>query len=86
LLSYVVYRLLWLVPTLLAMALVTFGDARDAGSPLDPVAEGERARPRRRRTSRQASGSQAALRQFAIFLQKAAWRFRHVVRLQDRTR
>ena len=38
---YVVYRLLWLVPTLLAMALVTFLVMHATpGSPLDPVAEG----------------------------------------------
>jgi ABC-type dipeptide/oligopeptide/nickel transport system permease component len=41
LLRYLVYRLLWLVPTLLAMALVTFLVMHATpGSPLDPVAEG----------------------------------------------
>jgi len=41
LLRYAVYRLLWLVPTLLAMALVTFLVMHATpGSPLDPVAEG----------------------------------------------
>ena len=40
LLRYVVYRLLWLVPTLLAMALVTFLVMHATpGSPLDPVAD-----------------------------------------------
>jgi ABC-type dipeptide/oligopeptide/nickel transport system permease component len=40
-LSYVVARLLWLIPTLLAMALVTFLVMHATpGSPLDPVAEG----------------------------------------------
>ncbi len=40
-LSYVVARLLWLVPTLLAMALVTFLVMHATpGSPLDPIAEG----------------------------------------------
>jgi len=40
-LSYVAARLLWLVPTLLAMALVTFLVMHATpGSPLDPVAEG----------------------------------------------
>jgi ABC-type dipeptide/oligopeptide/nickel transport system permease component len=40
-LRYAVYRLLWLVPTLLAMALVTFLVMHATpGSPLDPVAEG----------------------------------------------
>ncbi|HEX6212808.1 MAG TPA: ABC transporter permease [Methylomirabilota bacterium] len=38
---YVVTRLLWLVPTILAMALVTFLVMHATpGSPLDPVAEG----------------------------------------------
>ena len=38
---YVVARLLWLIPTLLAMALVTFLVMHATpGSPLDPVAEG----------------------------------------------
>ena len=39
--QYVVSRVLWLVPTLLAMALVTFLVMHATpGSPLDPVAEG----------------------------------------------
>ena len=38
---YVVARLLWLIPTLIAMALVTFLVMHATpGSPLDPVAEG----------------------------------------------
>jgi ABC-type dipeptide/oligopeptide/nickel transport system permease component len=38
---YIVARLLWLIPTLLAMALVTFLVMHATpGSPLDPVAEG----------------------------------------------
>src|ERR671919_2025159 len=38
---YAIRRLLWLVPTLLAMALVTFLVMHATpGSPLDPVAEG----------------------------------------------
>jgi peptide/nickel transport system permease protein len=41
LLQYVVSRALWLIPTLLAMALVTFLVMHATpGSPLDPVAEG----------------------------------------------
>jgi ABC-type dipeptide/oligopeptide/nickel transport system permease component len=41
LVHYAVARLLWLVPTLLAMALVTFVVMHATpGSPLDPVAEG----------------------------------------------
>ena len=40
-LHYAISRLLWLVPTLLAMALVTFLVMHATpGSPLDPVAEG----------------------------------------------
>ena len=40
-LQYVVSRILWLIPTLLAMALVTFLVMHATpGSPLDPVAEG----------------------------------------------
>ena len=40
-LGYTIYRLAWLVPTLLAMALVTFLVMHATpGSPLDPVAEG----------------------------------------------
>lgn len=40
-LTYAVRRLLWLVPTLLAMALITFSVMHATpGSPLDPVAEG----------------------------------------------
>jgi ABC-type dipeptide/oligopeptide/nickel transport system permease component len=39
--QYVVSRLLWLIPTILAMALVTFLVMHATpGSPLDPVAEG----------------------------------------------
>ena len=39
--QYVVSRVLWLIPTLLAMALVTFLIMHATpGSPLDPVAEG----------------------------------------------
>jgi ABC-type dipeptide/oligopeptide/nickel transport system permease component len=38
---YVIRRILWLIPTLLAMALVTFLVMHATpGSPLDPVAEG----------------------------------------------
>ena len=40
-LIYALHRLFWLVPTLLAMALVTFAVMHATpGSPLDPVAEG----------------------------------------------
>src|SRR6185503_6052159 len=38
---YILYRLVWLVPTILAMAVVTFVIMHATpGSPLDPVAEG----------------------------------------------
>jgi peptide/nickel transport system permease protein len=41
LVQYIVARLLWLIPTILAMALVTFLVMHATpGSPLDPVAEG----------------------------------------------
>ena len=41
LVQYVVSRLLWLIPTILAMALVTFLVMHATpGSPLDPIAEG----------------------------------------------
>ena len=37
---YVIRRLLWMVPTLLAMALITFTIMHlTPGSPLDPIAE-----------------------------------------------
>src|SRR6266545_839693 len=75
LLQYGISRILWLIPTLLAMALVTFTVMHATpGSPLDPVAEG--ANP----LSPEAQQNLAAhygldrplYQQFGIFLAKAA--------------
>jgi peptide/nickel transport system permease protein len=74
LVRYVVYRLLWLVPTLLAMALVTFLVMHATpGSPLDPVAEGANPlSPEAQKNLAQVYGLDKPLYvQFGIFLQKA---------------
>jgi ABC-type dipeptide/oligopeptide/nickel transport system permease component len=74
LLRYVVYRLLWLVPTLLAMALVTFLVMHATpGSPLDPVAEGANPlSPEAQKNLAEVYGLDKPLyAQFGIFLQKA---------------
>jgi ABC-type dipeptide/oligopeptide/nickel transport system permease component len=74
LLRYVVYRLLWLVPTLLAMALVTFLVMHATpGSPLDPVAEGANPlSPEAQKNLAEVYGLDKPLYvQFGIFLQKA---------------
>lgn len=74
LLRYVVYRLLWLVPTLLAMALVTFLVMHATpGSPLDPVAEGANPlSPEAQKNLAAVYGLDKPLyAQFGIFLQKA---------------
>ena len=71
---YVVYRLLWLVPTLLAMALVTFLVMHATpGSPLDPVAEGANPlSPEAQKNLAAVYGLDKPLYvQFGIFLQKA---------------
>ena len=71
---YVVYRLLWLVPTLLAMALVTFLVMHATpGSPLDPVAEGANPlSPEAQKNLAAVYGLDKPLyAQFGIFLQKA---------------
>ncbi|HKX04052.1 MAG TPA: ABC transporter permease [Methylomirabilota bacterium] len=73
-LRYVVYRLLWLVPTLLAMALVTFLVMHATpGSPLDPVAEGANPlSPEAQKNLAEVYGLDKPLHaQFGIFLQKA---------------
>lgn len=73
-LSYIVYRLLWLVPTLLAMALVTFLVMHATpGSPLDPVAEGANPlSPEAQKNLAAVYGLDKPLyAQFGIFLQKA---------------
>jgi ABC-type dipeptide/oligopeptide/nickel transport system permease component len=69
-----VYRLLWLVPTLLAMALVTFAVMHATpGSPLDPVAEGANPLPpEAQKNLAEAYGLDKPLwQQFVIFLGKA---------------
>ena len=71
---YVVYRLLWLGPTLLAMALVTFLVMHATpGSPLDPVAEGANPlSPEAQKNLAAVYGLDKPLyAQFGIFLQKA---------------
>jgi ABC-type dipeptide/oligopeptide/nickel transport system permease component len=71
---YIVYRLLWLVPTLLAMALVTFAVMHATpGSPLDPVAEGANPLPpEAQKNLAEAYGLDKPLwQQFAIFVGKA---------------
>ena len=74
LVRYVVYRLLWLVPTLLAMALVTFLVMHATpGSPLDPVAEGANPlSPEAQKNLAEVYGLDKPLyAQFGIFLGKA---------------
>jgi len=74
LLQYCLYRLLWLVPTLLAMALVTFLVMHATpGSPLDPVAEGANPLPpEAQKNLAEAYGLDKPLwQQFAIFIGKA---------------
>jgi peptide/nickel transport system permease protein len=73
-LRYTVYRLLWLVPTLLAMALVTFLVMHATpGSPLDPVAEGANPlSPEAQKNLAEAYGLDKPLyEQFWIFVSKA---------------
>jgi ABC-type dipeptide/oligopeptide/nickel transport system permease component len=73
-LGYTVYRLFWLVPTLLAMALVTFLVMHATpGSPLDPVAEGANPlSPEAQKNLAAAYGLDKPLyQQFLIFLGKA---------------
>jgi peptide/nickel transport system permease protein len=73
-LGYAAYRLMWLVPTLLAMALVTFLVMHATpGSPLDPVAEGANPlSPEAQKNLAEAYGLDKPLwAQFAIFVSKA---------------
>ncbi|HVQ74708.1 MAG TPA: ABC transporter permease [Candidatus Binatia bacterium] len=73
-LGYTVYRLVWLVPTLLAMALVTFLVMHATpGSPLDPVAEGANAlSPEAQKNLAEAYGLDKPLwEQFFIFISRA---------------
>jgi ABC-type dipeptide/oligopeptide/nickel transport system permease component len=71
---YAIRRLLWLVPTLLAMALVTFVIMHATpGSPLDPVAEGANPlSPEAQKNLAEHYGLDKPLyQQFGIFLWKA---------------
>jgi peptide/nickel transport system permease protein len=74
-LHYAISRMLWLVPTLLAMALVTFLVMHATpGSPLDPVAEGANPlSPEAQKNLAEHYGLDKPLwQQFAIFVTKAA--------------
>jgi len=71
---YILYRLLWLVPTLLAMAVITFLVMHATpGSPLDPVAEGANPlSPEAQKNLAEAYGLDKPLwHQFGIFIGKA---------------
>jgi ABC-type dipeptide/oligopeptide/nickel transport system permease component len=71
---YTLQRLLWLIPTLLAMALVTFLVMHATpGSPLDPVAEGANPlSPEAQKNLAEAYGLDKPLwEQFGIFIGKA---------------
>ena len=71
---YILYRLVWLVPTILAMAVVTFLVMHATpGSPLDPVAEGANPlSPEAQKNLAEAYGLDKPLwYQFGIFLGKA---------------
>jgi peptide/nickel transport system permease protein len=73
-LNYTLQRLLWLIPTLLAMALVTFLVMHATpGSPLDPVAEGANPlSPEAQKNLAEAYGLDKPLwEQFGIFVGKA---------------
>jgi ABC-type dipeptide/oligopeptide/nickel transport system permease component len=72
-LTYTLQRLLWLIPTLLAMALVTFLVMHATpGSPLDPVAEGANPlSPEAQKNLAEAYGLDKPLwEQFGIFVGK----------------
>ena len=71
---YILYRLVWLVPTILAMAVITFLVMHATpGSPLDPVAEGANPlSPEAQKNLAEAYGLDKPLwYQFGIFLGKA---------------
>jgi ABC-type dipeptide/oligopeptide/nickel transport system permease component len=73
-LQYALHRLLWLIPTLLAMALITFLVMHATpGSPLDPVAEGANPlSPEAQKNLAEAYGLDKPLhQQFLIFVTKA---------------
>jgi ABC-type dipeptide/oligopeptide/nickel transport system permease component len=72
--SYIIRRLLWMIPTLLAMALITFTIMHlTPGSPLDPVADN--ANPlspeAQRNMARQYGLDKPVWLQFGIFIGKA---------------
>jgi ABC-type dipeptide/oligopeptide/nickel transport system permease component len=72
--SYIMRRLLWMIPTLLAMALITFSIMHlTPGSPLDPIADN--ANPlspeAQRNMARQYGLDKPVWQQFLIFLGKA---------------
>src|SRR5262249_32879811 len=74
LLQFTLQRFLWLIPTLLMMALVTFLVMHATpGSPLDPVAEGANPlSPESQKNLAEAYGLDKPLwKQFAIFVSKA---------------
>jgi peptide/nickel transport system permease protein len=74
LVQYVVARLLWLIPTILAMALVTFLVMHATpGSPLDPVSEGANPlSPEAQKVLAQHYGLDKPLwQQFAVFIANA---------------
>ena len=73
--QYVVARLLWLIPTILAMALVTFLIMHATpGSPLDPIAEGANPLPpeAQKVLAKHYGLDKPLWHQFGIFLAKAA--------------
>jgi len=75
LVQYVVARLLWLIPTILAMALVTFLIMHATpGSPLDPIAEGANPLPpeAQKALAKHYGLDKPLWHQFGIFLAKAA--------------
>jgi ABC-type dipeptide/oligopeptide/nickel transport system permease component len=75
LVQYVVARLLWLIPTILAMALVTFLVMHATpGSPLDPIAEGANPLPpeAQKALAKHYGLDKPLWQQFAIFVAKAA--------------
>src|SRR5581483_11302363 len=73
LLTYAIRRILWLVPTLLAMALVTFVVMHATpGSPLDPAGGANPLSPEAQRRLAAAYGLDRPLhQQFGIFLARA---------------
>jgi len=75
LVQYVVARLLWLIPTILAMALVTFLVMHATpGSPLDPIAEGANPLPpeAQKALAKHYGLDKPLWHQFGIFVAKAA--------------